>query len=1176
MFKWARTVYHGTACDLPGVTIKYDSFIPALWRAVSTGHVHFEKAEMVSRWLRFGVEAGIDRSKLKGKRVFKNYPSATGEFRSRVREATQERVSSGRTLNLGRYDSRLRDSLYGIFDTFSIFPLGAQGKPLEPNKARPVDDHTRTGTNAATDMSHLGHSLDTYDRIAERLAPGHGMYVSDVEAAFAMLPWAPWIWPFMLHRFFDSDTTDALSLFCHINGDFGTRGFPGVFKIFLVDVVTQMAKAAQVLTRPLEIYVDDLSDITCGKWMVEMPAFQDWAEQVCGMSFKRLKDRVWAQVQLMLGFWWDSFAQTRTLEEKKLHKYMDMLADFASSTSLSLHDRQVIAGRMLRATMTMPPGARCLMSNMFTLMSGLSLPWHRRRTTRAERQDYHFLHQLLKMNTGRGYYSYERFPQGPTCLSDASRAPGKYTGGGWFTSDGWFDYFRYGSAAARKPIDFLEGDTVIHAIERQGERWRKKSIPFGIDNQAFQKSAVKGSSRAARLGLLLRRLFVLQIRYDVLLLFFWLSTHANYLADHLSRGRLDAFLAAVGFGALEMGAVPRALPGAGRVRTLDLSSPLDSSDMAIIAAGAEGPPSDMAYYSACVSAAVVLQAAIRKWLALRKHTRLRRARPTRRRRATRADGIWRRTPLIMMIAGAGAVRQDHMSIQQASVSYPPASLYEGLPEHMMARVDEIIFNRLSPSSQKTVNSAYTHWKEVADKYGWTYMIPTGDQCRGGKMVCFVLHMLEDTSLVADSIAGYVWGLRWYMMQRRQADPLMGVRMWHEFMTGIRVLAHVPHEPRRALPLAKICMMIASIDLTSYRWVQFGFFLVLIYFTFSRSQYPCPKSWTGLEAFDPMVHWQVRDILIKLVRGVWVLAIRNKANKTDRRIERPEARGDGTETGQAALGGADWSYIGAIPGSDMDPFLWYRRLMGFYDGPRDGAEPFFLAKDRVRPYTYRCAMTDLREKLTEVSPDDVEYGIHGIRVQAYNDAKEAAGEDVAVAHGGWTPGGAHTRYDRFDLRRDIFPLSARMVGAWPTQTPQTQNTQASPPARPVVRYPGQRRGLTAPVPGTATVTVDGQPAAEAEDDTDDSSVSAHASYVESDDEEACGAPEADVAGRRETALGIRSAPHVVLARRLLGEHGPSTPPPPARPPSPVGVAARPGALRSAGRANRRERPTRGPA
>ena len=52
---------------------------------------------------------------------------------------------------------------------------------------------------------------------------------------------------------------DSENLYCyvHLFGDFGTRGLPGTFKIFFVDVVVQMARSELVLTLPLAIYVDD-------------------------------------------------------------------------------------------------------------------------------------------------------------------------------------------------------------------------------------------------------------------------------------------------------------------------------------------------------------------------------------------------------------------------------------------------------------------------------------------------------------------------------------------------------------------------------------------------------------------------------------------------------------------------------------------------------------------------------------------------------------------------------------------------------------------------------------------------------------------------------------------------------------------------------------------------------
>ena len=215
-------------------------------------------------------------------------------------------------------------------------------------------------------------------------------------------------------------------------------------------------------------------------------------------AFKRLKDKVASQLQLFIGFWWDSFEGTRALEERKLVQYLDVLLLFSKRKSLTLNERQRVAGYMERAVKTMPPGASCLLANVFLLMVGLSLAWQKRRTTRKEREDYRFFYDVLNSNLGKGYYTTDRFQEGPTVYSDASRSS-RYSGGGWCSSWGPFDYWRYGTAASKKPIDFLEGDTMICSVESQGPTWKGKIVRYNMDNQAFQKSAVKGRSRAERL-----------------------------------------------------------------------------------------------------------------------------------------------------------------------------------------------------------------------------------------------------------------------------------------------------------------------------------------------------------------------------------------------------------------------------------------------------------------------------------------------------------------------------------------------------------------------------------------------------------------------------------------------------------------------------------------------------
>eukprot|EP00966_Prymnesium_polylepis_P057842 1339679-Prymnesium_polylepis.1 len=69
-------------------------------------------------------------------------------------------------------------------------------------------------------------------------------------------------------------------------------------------------------------------------------------------------------------------------------------------------------------------------------MAGLVLPWHARRVNRAARLHYDmmWLHRLLRLNLGRGFYTYKHFPEAPEVRSDASKSS-RYAGGGWVSKD---------------------------------------------------------------------------------------------------------------------------------------------------------------------------------------------------------------------------------------------------------------------------------------------------------------------------------------------------------------------------------------------------------------------------------------------------------------------------------------------------------------------------------------------------------------------------------------------------------------------------------------------------------------------------------------------------------------------------------------------------------------------
>eukprot|EP00965_Chrysotila_dentata_P117482 3882705-Pleurochrysis_carterae.AAC.2 len=69
-----------------------------------------------------------------------------------------------------------------------------------------------------------------------------------------------------------------------------------------------------------------------------------------------------------------------------------------------------------------------------------------------------------------------------------------------------------------------------------------------------------------------------------------------------------------------------------------------------------------------------------------------------------------------------------------TVPYSRASVYVGRPlEEVAAQIDEILDNRLAPSSQQSIINALAYWRVVAARHNWNVVIHSDDPSRGGKL-----------------------------------------------------------------------------------------------------------------------------------------------------------------------------------------------------------------------------------------------------------------------------------------------------------------------------------------------------------------------------------------------------------------------------------------------------------
>ena len=404
------------------------------------------------------------------------------------------------------------------------------------------------------------------------------------------------------------------------------------------------------------------------------------------------------------------------------------------------------------------------------------------------------------------------------------------------------------------------------------------------------------------------------------------------------------------------------------------------------------------------------------------------------------------------VGDGAAVR---LTQQQASLSYARTSIFTGMPDGLRTTVESIMDSRLSESSWRTVRAGHKRWLVTCAARGFTRVIETDDPERGQKLAAFVVDMLTDTSYVWSTISQYVWGVRVWQQSQGHADPIMGVLGWDTFMQGVRVLSWVPHEPRKRVPyevISRILDYILSQE-PEFMLLQMGLLILVLLFTFSRTECPCPKTVNGRQNYDKEKHFRVEDFEVAPVkdtttRALWV---RFRAIKQDPRVERPEARAD---RGDGVVG--DWSCLGEVDVDKWNPIWWYRAVVRRWSGRRAREAPMFLDEAMQNPLTYGKALRWFYglQRVVGVADEDLA-GLHGLRVEGYNRTKAALGQPLAQAHGLWASA-AVNRYERF-MMTQVVRVTGAIAGVDDGDAADTPNESAE---RPVAAVRATRDGLRA--------------------------------------------------------------------------------------------------------------------
>ena len=323
-------------------------------------------------------------------------------------------------------------------------------------------------------------------------------------------------------------------------------------------------------------------------------------------------------------------------------------------------------------------------------------------------------------------------------------------------------------------------------------------------------------------------------------------------------------------------------------------------------------------------------------------------------------------------------------------------LYEGLVQQLMT-------DRLRPSSQSTIKTALTKWWwPFCNKWELPLFVATGALDRGGVMASFVLHMVETQKVVYSTIQGYLWAVCEHHIKNGYASPLSNVRDWSPFMHAVEVEIHTPTTGRTMVPWLLFVRMLARVDMRDPAQVGVAFLCIILFFVISRPEI-IPTAQDGINGFDQDKHLRWCDV--RCTKGYLEVCLRGI--KQDPLCKR-----------KTHIKGLAWRAIGNCTGT-LDAYSWYRHHMALsWKHVMDEAEPLFqngtggVLTQAVANRLLRVMFMQV-EGVTEL--DASLYSLGGMRPLGRNALAGVAGDATAKVQGMWGSD-AYDAYDRDMLAR----------------------------------------------------------------------------------------------------------------------------------------------------------------
>lgn len=499
------------------------------WSRALSAHPDQAFARYICRGLRYGFRIGFNRS-APLKSATANMHSAR-EHPEVISDYLRKEQSLGRLL--GPFDSTsVLPPLH--INRFGVIPKGNTGK------WRLITDLSFPhgfSVNDGVDPEFCSLQYTTVEDIAEiiaRLGLGALLAKFDIESAYRLIPVHPQDRPLQAMCWEGKTYVDPML-------PFGLRSAPKIFNAVADALNWHLQQAGIPLIRH---YLDDYIIITppdmarckdlvaiihkeCGRLGVPIAAHKSEGPTTC-ITF--------------LGIEIDTISGQLRLPEDKLQRLRALLDNWGDRRHCERKQLESLIGLLNHACKVVRSG-RSFLRRMIDLLHSVHHPPHSKipiRLNKGFRSDLAWWSMFVRDWNGVSFLQPPAHLSQVELYSDASGSwgCGTYSGVEWFQLQ-WDPTSQHLSIAEKELIP------IILACAAWGSSWQNQRVICHCDNQVIVACLQSRTSKNPGIMHLLRCLVFVEARYGYHLQPIYIDTHANYLADDLSRNRLSSFLSKV-------------------------------------------------------------------------------------------------------------------------------------------------------------------------------------------------------------------------------------------------------------------------------------------------------------------------------------------------------------------------------------------------------------------------------------------------------------------------------------------------------------------------------------------------------------------------------------------------------------------------------------------------------